>query len=999
MSFRLVSPRLLTAAALLGGIFRAGAAAPSDLAQLDFFEKKIRPVLSEQCYECHSATSKKVKGGLLLDTAEGLAKGGDSGAAIVPGKPGKSLLLISMKHSDPDPDLAMPPKKDILPDEVLADFTQWIKMGAPDPRDGKATRKAGWDDKTAKTHWSFQPISNPPVPTPTDAKKFIQNPIDAFVLAKLTEKKLSPAAPADKATLLRRVTYDLTGLPPTPAETDAFLADKSPGAYEKVIDRLLASPTYGERWGRHWLDVARYADTNGDRLNGKRQPLFAYAWTYRDYVINAFNADLPYDQFILEQISADRLPEAEKDKSKLAALGFLTVGKRFMGVENDVIDDRIDVVTKGLLGLTGACARCHDHKFDPIPTSDYYALHGIFASSQEPAEEPIIAPVDKENADYKAYEAEMAKVDEEVENYRRTNAARLVSGMLDKAGEYLLAVQDSGNAKDTSKRGDNFRLMARQRGLESEVAFIWMDRVKAVQKTDPILGPWLKFAELPADQFADRGPALAKEIEASKEAQPTLAAALAAKAPTTLKDVAAVYTEVFAGLRKQLDLPTYTGYKGVGRNNKFPLTKVEVKLDGPMEALRQCVFGGESPVMPDQKLMTRALGVQFTNPETAIQAKAVSINFAHPGAPVRAMALEDSPNPKNSYVFVRGEPTNRGPIAPRKFLTVLSYGKDEPFKDGSGRLELARRIASRDNPLTARVIVNRVWQWHFGQAIVRTVSDFGTRSEPPTHPEMLDWMATWFMDNGWSFKKLHKLILLSSTYQQSTASNDRALRDDPTNQWLWRANVQRLDFEAIRDTLLDLGGKLDRDMNGRPFVMAASTASSRYKGMVIDALQPKTSTDRRTVYAMIDRNAMPDMFGTFDFANPDMTTGERMLTTVPQQALFMMNSPFVIEQVKNLLSRPDFPKNAIDEDKVRFIFRAAFQRQPTAQELVLARNFLSDDPPEIPDPALAPQPGDDEQTRDRKAKALKALEPLKQLNVWERYTQTVLEMNELVFLN
>lgn len=998
MTVRVFTPRLLTAAALLGGVVGAGAAVPSDLAQLDFFEKKIRPVLSEQCYECHSATAKKLKGGLLLDTAEGVMKGGDSGPSIVPGKPEKSLLLTTMKHSDPDPDLAMPPKKDTLPAEVLADFEQWIKMGAPDPRDGKATRKTAWDETTAKTHWAFQPIKNPAVPTPADAKHFIKSPIDAFVLAKLTEKKLTPADPADKATLLRRVTYDLTGLPPTPAETDAFLADNSPDAYEKVIDRLLASPAYGERWGRHWLDIARYSDTNGDRLNGKRQPLFAYAWTYRDYVINAFNNDLPYDQFIREQVAADRLPEAQQDKSKLAALGFLTVGKRFMGVENDVIDDRIDVVTKGLLGLTAACARCHDHKFDPIPTKDYYSLHGIFSSSQEPAEEPIIAPVNKESADYKSYEAEVAKIDEEVETYRRTNAARIVSGMLDKAGEYLLAVQDSAAAKDTSKRGDNFRLMARQRGLEAEVAFVWMDRVKAAQKTDPVLGPWLKFAELPADQFGEKGPALAKEIEAAGQYQATLTAALSAKAPATLKDVADVYTEVFGGLRKQLDLPAYTGYRGAGRNNKFPLNKVQAKLDGPMESLRQCVFGDESSVMPDQKLMQRALGVQFSNPETAIQAKTVSINFAHPGAPVRAMAMEDKPTPRDSYVFIRGEQSNRGPIAPRKFLTVLSYGKDEPFKDGSGRLELAQRIASRDNPLTARVIVNRVWQWHFGQAIVRTVSDFGTRSEPPTHPEMLDWMATYLMDNGWSLKKLHKLILLSSTYQQSSTSNDKALRDDPTNQWLWRMNIQRLDFEEIRDTLLTLGGKLDRDVSGRPFVMASSTANSRYKGMVADAMQPKTSPDRRTVYAMIDRNALPDMFGTFDFANPDMTTGERVLTTVPQQALFLMNSPFVVEQVKNLLARPDFPKEGIDEDKVRFIFRAAFQRQPTAQELVLARNFLSDDPPEVPDASLTPQADDDAATKQKKAKALKAAEPLKQLNVMERYTQTVLQMNELVFL-
>ena len=999
MTIRLTSPRFLVAGSLFGAVLQASAAAPSDLAQLDFFEKKIRPVLSEQCYECHSASSKKVKGGLLLDTAQGLLKGGDSGPAVVPGKPDKSLLLASIKHSDPDPDLAMPPKKDILPDEVIANFTEWIKMGAPDPRDNKATRKNAWDENTAKKHWAFQPIKNSPVPTPTDAKNFIENPIDAFVLAKLTEKKLAPSAPADKATLLRRVTYDLTGLPPTAKETDAFLADQSPEAYEKVIDRLLASPTYGERWGRHWLDVARYADTSGDRLNGKRQPLYAFAWTYRDYVINAFNADLPYDQFIREQVAADRLPEAQADKSKLAALGFLTVGKRFMGNVNDVIDDRIDVVSKGLLGLTAACARCHDHKFDPIPTRDYYALHGIFNSSQEPEEEPIIATVNKDSADYKAYEAEQAKIDEEVENYRRTNAARLVSGMLDKTVEYLLAVRDSGNAKDTTKRGDNFRLMARQRGLESEVAFIWMDRVKAAQKTDPILGPWLQFAELPEDQFATKGPELAKEIEGSGQAQTTLAAALVAKAPTTLKDVAAVYTQVFGDLRKQLDLPTYTGYRGAGRNSKFPLTKVEVKLDGPMEALRQSIFGEQSPVMPDQKLMTRALGVTFSNPETAIQAKAVSINFAHPGAPVRAMALEDRPTPADSPVFVRGEPTNRGPIAPRKFLTVLSYGKDEPFKDGSGRLELAKRIASRDNPLTARVIVNRVWQWHFGQAIVRTVSDFGTRSEPPTHPEMLDWMATYFMDHGWSIKKLHKLILLSSTYQQSSTPNDRAMRDDPTNQWLWRMNVQRLDFEEVRDTLLTIAGKLDHEVSGRPFIMAASTTNSRYKAMVADAMQPKTSLDRRTVYAMVDRNSLPDMFGTFDFANPDMTTGERMPTTVPQQALFMMNSPFVIEQVKNLLARKDFPKSGIDEDKVRFIFRTVFQRLPSAQELVLARNFLSDDPPDIADPALQPQPGDDAATKERKAKALKALEPVQQLNVWERYTQAVLELNELVYLN
>ncbi|MEQ1852353.1 MAG: DUF1549 domain-containing protein, partial [Chthoniobacteraceae bacterium] len=297
--------------------FYAGAAAPSDLAQLDFFEKKIRPVLVENCYECHSAGAKKLKGGLMLDTAEGLLTGGDSGPAIVPGKPAKSLLIESMRHETKDEDLFMPPKKDKLADEVIADFEKWVKMGAPDPRDGKATRKLAWDENTAKSHWAFQKISKPPVPKVADAKKFIQSPIDSFVLAKLTEKKLQPSPKADKQTLIRRVTYDLTGLPPSQEEVDAFLGDKSPNAYEKVVDRLLASPRYGERWARHWLDIARYADTSGDRQGGaRRNPIYPHAWTYRDYVIDAMNKDVPYDQFILEQIAADRLPESKTDKSK-----------------------------------------------------------------------------------------------------------------------------------------------------------------------------------------------------------------------------------------------------------------------------------------------------------------------------------------------------------------------------------------------------------------------------------------------------------------------------------------------------------------------------------------------------------------------------------------------------------------------------------------------------------------------------------------------------------
>ncbi len=991
-------------AAALQVPYLASAAAPSDLAQLDFFEKKIRPVLVESCYECHSASAKKLKGGLYLDTAESLLKGGDSGPAIVPGKPEKSLLLITMRHEDKDPDMAMPPKKDKLSDAVLADFAQWIKMGAPDPRDGKASRTLAWDADTAKKHWAFQKISNPPVPKPADAKHFIQSPIDSFVLAKLTEKKLTPSQKADKRTLIRRVTYDLIGLPPTPAEVDAFLADNSPNAYEKIVDRLIASPQYGERWARHWLDIARYADTSGDRQNGgKRVPLYPHAWTFRDYVIDAFNKDLPYDQFVIEQIAADRLPESKTEKSKLAALGFLTVGKRFMGNDNDVIDDRIDVVTKGIMGITGSCARCHDHKFDPIPTKDYYSLYGVFTSSQDVAEGVALNDPEK-NPHYGEFKEAVAKVDKEIEQYRDTEAARLLAGMLEKSGDYMLLAHESKSTSDAKKKGGNFRLAARDKGLKAEIAAIWLDRMKSLErakKTDPVFGPWVQFAELPADKIAEKAPEIAKEIAASTTVTPAIAKAFAAKTPASLKDVAAIYTAAFDTLHKQLKLEEFLGYKGGGRS-RFDIAKTQVKLaDADMDTLRQQVFSSGSAILPDEQEMTRALGNQFTTQQGAIRAKIVSLELTHPGAPVKAMSVVDRDKPRDAVVLIRGEAQNRGPVVPRQFPALLTPGERKPFTDGSGRLEMAKLIASRENPLTARVIVNRVWQWHFGQAIVRTVSDFGTRSEPPTHPELLDWLATSFMDNGWSLKKLSKLIVMSSTYQQDSRANDAAMKSDPTNQWLWRANVQRLDFEQVRDSLLTLGGKLDPAMGGQPFSIGSSVSGGKGRYATAD-LSALRGNNRRSIYAFIDRSSLPEMLNTFDFANPDMSTGERIMTTVPQQALFMMNSPFLIEQVKNILARADFPATASDAEKVRFIFRTAFQRAPSTEELKLAEQFLGSEavqPKTAENAPIAIGQAEALEAKLRKKAANSGTTQMQPLNALERYTQIVLLTNELIFLN
>jgi hypothetical protein len=1005
---------MLSLATFAAGVLAAQAAAQKLTDdQLEFFEKKIRPVLAEHCYKCHSAGAEKIRGGLVVDTRDGVLKGGDTGPSIVPGNPDRSLLVKSIRYTDPD--IGMPPKGEKLPDNVIADIEQWVKMGAPDPRDGKApTLSVSMDE--ARKHWAYQPVGNPPAPKVAPVKDFSRSPIDAFVLAKLKEKGLTPSAPADKRTLLRRVTYDLTGLAPTPEEMDAFLADKSPNAFEKVVDRLLASPRYGERWGRHWLDVARYADTSGDRANGnRRNPLYPYAWTYRDYVIEAFNKDLPYDQFIVQQIAGDKLPEAAQDKEIYSALGFITVGKRFMGNDNEVIDDRIDVVTKGLMGLTAACARCHDHKFDPIPTKDYYSLHGVFVSSIEPREGPLLVKPEG-NPAYDEYLKEVAKVEREIVEYQERESARFVAGMLHKSGDYLLGMHEATSDKE---RSNSYRQLVRQRGLDAELAEVWLEMLKPLaKKNDPVFGAWFRFAALPEKEFAAKAKDLAAEIAKGhqSEVHPLIAKAFAGKAPKSLKEVAAVYTTVLGNLHKELKLPEYVAFRN-NRNSRFDAAKTETVLaDINMESLRQYFFGEDSPVAPDARQMQRTLGVQFANQEGTIRSKIVTLNMTHPGSPARAMALEDAPRPRDSRVMIRGEARNLGPAAPRQFLEVLAGEKREPFKEGSGRLELARAIASKDNPLTARVFVNRVWYWHFGQPIVRTMSDFGLRSDAPTHPELLDHLASWFMDNGWSVKKLHKYILLSGTYQQDSRSTKKGMEADPTNQWLWRFNIQRLDFESIRDSLLQIGGKLDLTMGGPSVNVNIGERASGRRGDYVNTDAMRANPNRRTVYAMIDRSSLPAAFNIFDFANPDMSNGERILTTVPQQALFMMNGPFIVEQVKNLLARPEVAGKTNPEDKIRQLYRLTLQRAPTATELELAKNYLAqaleEENPQVPadlNNKLTPEAIKNLPPQERREAYQKMMAsrqatannaPRTQpLNAWERFTQVLLIGNEMVYLN
>ncbi|MBA3700688.1 MAG: DUF1553 domain-containing protein [Planctomycetes bacterium] len=863
---------------------------------IDFFETKIRPVLSEKCYACHSVAAeakKKLKGALYLDSKEGVLKGGDTGTALVPGDPDKSLMIKAIRYHDDD--TAMPPKEK-MPDPVIADFEHWVRMGAPDPRTGTAAPKAGQAiAEQTKTHWSFQPVAavKPPAVKQT---KWTQTEIDHFILAKLEAAKIPPAPTVDKRTLVRRATHDLTGLPPTAEEVAAFEADKSPEAFARVIDRLLASPAYGERWGRHWLDVARYADSKGYVFQEDRA--YPYAYTYRDWVVQSFNDDLPYDRFLQMQIAADRLVDMKGDKNTddkrhLAALGFMTVGRRFINNPHDIIDDRIDVLSRGTMGLTISCSRCHDHKFDPISTKEYYGFYGMFASSEEPSDPPIIGNA-SDPKQTEAYGQEKAKREKEREDFRaKTYAERLKelrSGEM--LAKYLLAAQDA-LGQDDGKRNE----IVSTRQLERSVFNRWRVWLEKIDAQHPVLGPWKLMVAFPDGEFAQK----AKELLTSNDhgwVNPVAVAALKGKEPKNREELSKLYGALLAANDGE-----------------------QKHEDGNQEAIRQLVRGDGTPTAVAYDQANEVLNGKDEDKLRELKKKVDELASQHAGAPPRAMVLVDRANPHNVKVFVRGQPGNNGDEAPRGFLSFIA-GKDaKPFSDGSGRLELARAIANKDNPLTARVMANRVWAWHFGTGLVRTPSDFGLRTEAPVHRELLDWLAARFVADGWSVKKLHRLIMLSATYQQSSNGTPASVKLDPENALVSRFSRQRMSIEAMRDALLFASGKLDRTVGGKS----------------VDIIK-EPFTGRRTLYGSIDRQNLPGMFRSFDFASPDAHTPQRFFTTVPQQALYLMNSPFAVEQARALAKRSDGA--GTPDARVQQLYRLAFARSASKDEVKLGTDFI-----------------------------------------------------------
>ena len=827
-------PSLLSTIALMPCALALDAAPTPE--QLDFFEKKIRPVLSEKCYKCHSEKSEKVRGGLLLDTREGIRRGGDNGPAVAPGDLGESLLIQAIHYSNKD--FAMPPEKEggKLSDAAIADLEKWVKMGAPDPRDGAAKLVKKYDTAEAKNHWAFQALQKPSVPQPKNTA-WARTDLDRIVLAGLEAKGLKPVADADKATLIRRTYFDLIGLPPTLKEVDAFIIDAAPDAFEKVVARLLASPQFGERWGRHWLDVARYAESSGKDVN----IAFPHAWRYRDYVIGAFNADVPYDRFLREQIAGDLLPaKDDQDRaSKLTATGFLAIGPKGLNEQNprqyalDVADEQIDSMSQAMLGLTIACARCHDHKFDPIPQREYYGLAGIFLSTET-----------RYGTAFGIQNRHSSELIELPKNIDLPMAAKPLSAearaRMEKQLAELRADLPAGLG-GTMRPGVDQRLGGATSGADQ------LRRLRAISETGAI----------------------------------------------------------------QQELKSY-------------------EMDGQPKALAMGV-----------KDRTTASSGGFFGDRSREDLRA---RFARPGGGFPG-AMNPFPSITDSPLFARGDVDKPGEKVPRGFPAVLTVSTPpEISHNTSGRRELADWITSPQNPLTARVMANRTWHWLFGRGIVESVDNFGTMGQKPANQALLDHLATRFMDHEWSMKQLIREIVLSHTYQLSSAHDAKNFAADPENALLWRMSQRRLDAECVRDAMLAVSGDLDpKPRTGSPIAESGDgpIGGPRFRGISEDKIVNAGGT-ARSVYLPIARDILPDALAVFDFAEPSLVSGARDTTNAPSQALYMLNGAFVADQSQGFAERilAGYPAAADFERRVNFAYWLAFSRPPTPTERTAASGFF-----------------------------------------------------------
>ena len=869
-----------------------------------FFESKVRPLLTKHCVECHGPAEQS--GELRLDMQSAVTKGGSLGLAVIPGDPEKSPIIRAIHYNDPA--FEMPPKGKLGVDEI-AILVEWVRTGAYWPK-GKETSAnallspAQRIDQIRESHWSYQPI-NEVAPPEVKNTSWPKQPIDRFILSALESNGLAPNSPTDRRNLILRACFTLTGLPPTYDEVQAFEADKSSDAFERLIDRLLESKHYGERWARHWLDLARFAETTGYQA-GNRDTRYPYAYTYRDYVINAFNDDKPFNEFIIEQLAADQLELNDANRPKLAALGFLTVGRKFMGNQHEIIDDRIDVVTRAFLGTSVACARCHDHKYDPIPTADYYSLYGVFASCQEPEELPLLGEPSA-TPGYDAFLGATAEKQKEVDGWLDKKRAATEDELRSRIADYMIhlaKLKNESNPKSVKKIGDRGPLRPRAVGR-------WQEFMKSpATQSHPVWGFLNRFEALPQGTFQEEFKNLLQgPPEALSNLNPSLVDSLRELTPESIMDVAQAVGKKLEGI--------FNNWKEL-RKNDANATRLPNDND---EALRVAFFATDNPTTLNSEQMIALLDQGERNEYNQQLGKIKGVEASHHGSPPRGMVINDKPTPHDPVIFKRGQPGNAGDSVPRRFLQLLSHvDGGKPFTKGSGRFELAQAIANKDNPLTSRILVNRIWQHQFGAGLVPTASDFGARGDKPSHPELLDYLASEFMRDGWSIKRLQKRIMLSATWQQSSEVHRQGETLDPENRLLWHMPRRRLEFEPLRDRLLTATDKLDRRIGGRS-VMIHEDAT------------------RRGLYAYVDREDIPGLLASFDLPSPDASQATRARTTVPQQALFFINAKFVIGQAEQLAATTS--TIASTDERLKALYHVTLARDPDELELRMANDFLA----------------------------------------------------------
>jgi len=896
----------------------------------EFFTKRVQPIFANKCWACH--TDSKL-GGLQLDSLENVLKGGKSGPAIVPGDPDRSLLVKAITHTHER--LKMPPPGK-LEDSEIAAIIKWVQDGAHWPGKNEPAPVA---DATGyvirpeqRAFWSFQPLRMPSQPRVKDTS-WARSPIDYFILNKLEVQGLQPVKPAEKTALIRRASFDLIGLPPTPEEVDKFQSDSSPQAFARVVDRLLASPHFGERWGRYWLDVARYGE---DDARGTRVEYYSNAWRYRDWIIEAFNRDMPYDLFVKAQIAGDLLEEPSANRLK-PGLGFFGVGPWFYDVAKELEaraferDAQIDALTRGFLGLTVACARCHNHKFDPIAAKDYYALAGVFASSDY-HEYPMVP-----ESQVQLYNEQLKRTKEQeklIEDFRTTVADQLAEILTRKIAAYLM-----GAWKVAGPEKSDLATVANRENLDRDTLERWIGYLAKPDKDHPYLESWNQFlakraSDAEVQKFANEFQSLAVETAADK------------------KRVEKENQQILSQITPPTKILGPNGFMGddpFGSLAGKTLERDRYILWGDL--FRRKARKGEIKgiLVYDGDALDRFLRPEWKSHLETLRAELETLKKAVPAAFPYFMGLKESPQPKNAKVNIRGNPYDLGDEAPRRFLQVLCDDEPAPYTHGSGRRELAEAVAR--HPLTARVMVNRVWDHLFGRGIVRTPSNFGQNGDRPSHPELLEYLAARFDEQKGSVKGLIRELMLSSVYQLSTEYSDKNVSKDPDNQLFWHANQKRLDVEALRDALLFVSGTLDLSVGG-------------------PSQELNADNHRRTVYAKISRVKADEMLVLFDFPNAIISSERRSVTNVPSQQLFFLNSKVILEQSRLLAERL---RREVGEDnaaRIRLAYRLLYGRTPTEAEVRIGLAFLAHQSDAKP----TDQP-------------------------WQEYTQILLASNEFSYLD